>query len=369
VPAGSSGDPGISLGNDPPAYILREPPANQHVNAGSRASFTVTASGPNLAYQWKKNGVAIAGATAATYVIASATAADMGFYSVVLNGPFESSVAILTVATGGPARLANLSTRGFVPAGGDLTVGFSLRGGGKSLLVRAVGPTLGTFGVGGALLDPRLDLIPSNASAATHSNDDWAGVSALTNAFASAGAFALPAASKDAALLATVAAGSCTARVTTGATGASGIALAEVYDRDAPGAASRLINLSTRGFVGTGAQALVPGFVIEGTEAKRLLIRVVGPGLVPFGIAGALLDPQLRIIPLGQTFTVASNDNWDGSAATTLVFAQAGAFALPAASKDAAVVVRLPPGGYTVVVSGVGNTTGTALVEIYDLDP
>ncbi len=112
----------------------------------------------------------------------------------------------------------------------------------------------------------------------------------------------------------------------------------------------------------------MPGFVIGGSAPKLLLIRAVGPGLGQFGVTGVLADPQLSLVPLGQNFTVAANDNWGGTAALQAAFTQAAAFALPSGSNDAAVVVRLPPGGYTVVVSGVGSTTGTALVEIYDLD-
>ncbi|MBI4622822.1 MAG: hypothetical protein HY736_06300, partial [Verrucomicrobia bacterium] len=313
-------------------------------------------------------------ATGDTYALANVGPADIGFYSVAVSAggaaTTESSVAILTVATGGGSRLANLSTRGLVPAGGDLTVGFVVRGSrGKSLLVRAVGPTLGSFGVAGALADPKLDVIPAGASAAMNTHDDWAGAPVLAGAFAGVGAFALPAASRDAAVLATLPAAAYSARITSNVAGGSGIAIAEVYDRDASGAASRLVNVSTLGFVGTGAQALVPGFVIAGDAAKLLLIRAVGPGLAQFGVGGTLADPQLAVIPLGKTFTVASNDNWGGNATLTAAFAAAGAFALPAASKDAALVVRLPPGGYTVTVSGVADTTGRALVEIYDLDP
>ena len=78
---------------------------------------------------------------------------------------------------------------------------------------------------------------------------------------------------------------------------------------------------------------------------------------------------SVNAVVAGKDFAITANDNWGGAAALQTAFAQAGAFALPNGSNDAAVVVRLPPGGYTVVVSGVGNTTGTALVEIYDLDP
>jgi hypothetical protein len=141
-----------------------------------------------------------------------------------------------------------------------------------------------------------------------------------------------------------------------------------VYDEDPLTSPVRLVNVSTSGFVGVGEQALVPGFVIGGSAPKLLLIRAVGPGLAQFGVGDVLADPQLSLMPLGQNFTVAANDNWGGTTSLQAAFAEAGAFALPAGSKDAAVVVRLPPGGYTVVVSGVASTTGTALVEIYDLD-
>ena len=82
-----------------------------------------------------------------------------------------------------------------------------------------------------------------------------------------------------------------------------------------------------------------------------------------------LIDPQLSVIPLGRTAPVAANDNWGGTPELIAAFAAVGAFGLPSGSGDAAVVVRLPPGAYTVTVSGVGDTTGRALVEIYDLDP
>ena len=370
----------IRRGTPPPVFSianLTASPQSQHVEVGARVTFSVgaTAVDGSLRYQWKKDGVALPGATGSFTSVVSAQPSDMGFYSVVVSdnsGSAESAVAILTVATGGTGRLANLSTRGLVQAGGDLTVGFVLRGSGaKSLLVRAVGPTLGGFGVDGALADPRLEVIPAGASVATNSNDDWAGGATLANAFAGVGAFALPATSKDAAVLATLPVAGYTARVTSTIAGGLGIAIAEVYDRDAAGASSRLANVSTLGFVGTGPQALVPGFVIDGTAPKLLLIRAVGPGIAvaPFNVSGSLADPQLAIIPLGKTFTVAGNDNWNNDTTLASAFRAAGAFALPASSKDAAVVVRLPPGGYTVTVSGVADTTGRALVEVYDLDP
>ena len=200
-------------------------------------------------------------------------------------------------------------------------------------------------------------------------NDDWAASPALATASTIVGAFALDAESRDAALLTDLAAAGSgyTVRINTAPATAGGLALAEVYDADPAGSPARLINVSTRGFVGTGAEALVPGFVIGGAGPKQLLIRAVGPGLAPFGVAGLLNDPQLSVVPLGRTAAVAANDNWGGTTELIAAFATVGAFGLPAGSGDAAVVVWLPPGAYTVTVSGVGGTTGVALVEIYEM--
>ncbi|MBL9209712.1 MAG: immunoglobulin domain-containing protein [Opitutaceae bacterium] len=347
-------------------------PQSQHASAGARATLTAQASGSALAYQWKKDGIVLPSATAANLVIPITTAADMGYYTVVVSSggsAIESPAAILTVATPGvEGRLINVSTRGFVPPGGSLTPGFVLAGTGtKRLLVRAAGPTLARFGLTAPLADPRLELVPLGSSTALATNDDWTPATPLATATTAVGAFALDAASKDSALLVDLAtAGAAfTARVTTPGD-ASGLALAEVYDTDPLGAPARLVNVSTRGFVGTGANALVPGFVIGGAGPKRLLIRAVGPGLAPFGVNELLLDPQLAVIPLGKSAPVAANDNWGGTAELITAFASVGAFGLPSASSDAAVLVWLPPGAYTVTVSGVGATTGTALVEIYD---
>ncbi len=365
----------LTVGTPPNAatLALTTAPQSQHAVAGARATLSAAAAGPSVVYQWKKDGVALPAATAAAYTIPTATAADMGYYSVVVSSggsAIESPLAILTVATPGvEGRLINVSTRGLVPTGGALTPGFVLAGTGtKRLLVRAVGPSLARFALAGALTDPRLELLPLGATTTLASNDDWASSTTLTTTTTGVGAFVLDPASKDSALLTDVAsAGSgYTARITAPA-GTSGLALAEVYDTDGLNAPARLINVSTRGFVGTGSNALVPGFVIGGAGPKQLLIRAVGPGLAPFGVTDLLLDPQLAVIPLGKTTTVAANDNWGGTAELIAAFASVGAFGLPSGSGDAAVLVRLPPGGYTVTVSGVANTTGNVLVEIYDV--
>lgn len=274
-----------------------------------------------------------------------------------LSGIGNSATAIAAVGSAGTARLVNIATRAALGgAAGTPIPGFVLGGTGtKQMLVRAVGPTLSGFGVSGALADPRLSLVSGTTTVG--SNDNWLVADSAT--MAGAGAFALAAASKDAALVATLAPGAYTAPVTATDNG-SGVALLEVYDASTAGTMS-VVNASTRAFVGTGDSVLIPGFTISGTGTLRLLIRAVGPTLGTFGVGGVLADPTITLYS-GAT-ALATNDNWAAADAATM--AAVGAFALPAGSKDAAIVTTLAAGSYTAVVSGVGNTTGTALVELY----
>ena len=274
-----------------------------------------------------------------------------------LSGIGNSAAASAVVGTSGTARLVNIATRAALGgAAGTPIPGFVLGGTGtKQMLVRAVGPTLTSFGVSGVLTDPRLSLVSSTASVGN--NDNWLAADAAT--MAGAGAFALTAGSKDAALVATLAPGAYTAPVTATDNG-SGVALLEVYDASTAGTLT-VVNASTRAFVGTGDSVLIPGFSISGTGTLRLLIRAVGPTLGTFGVSGVLVDPTITLY-FGST-VLATNDNWAAADAATM--AAVGAFALPAGSKDAAIITTLAAGSYTAVVSGVGNTTGTALVELY----
>jgi sugar lactone lactonase YvrE len=136
---------------------------------------------------------------------------------------------------------------------------------------------------------------------------------------------------------------------------------------------SRLINISTRGQVGTGSNVLISGFVVRGAKPKQVLIRAAGPALAadPFNIAGVLAQPVLTLVNADQK-TVAANTGWANSAnadALATVMAQVGAFPFSRSSADSAILVTLDPGTYTAVVSGVNNGTGVAIVEVYDADP
>lgn len=356
------------------APIIAAQPAAQTSTVGGSVTFTFTVTGTGLTYQWLFNNNAITGATNATYTITGVTAANAGTYAVrVTNGggTVTSNAATLTVnpvAGNGIAFLGNLSVRARAGSGSEtlivgVTVGGSTGGGTKTVLVRGVGPTLGTFGVGDVLIDPVLAVL--NATGATlATNDDWGNDSTVAATSAAVGAFALPAGSKDSALLGSGLAGGGYTLQLTGKAGATGNALVELYDTAAPSSitanSARFTNLSARTFGGTGNDTLIVGFNVTGTGSRRLVIRAVGPGLAAFGVTGTMADPKIELYS-GQN-KIGENDNWDTS---TLAAQQAvGAFALPNGSRDAVLVTTLNPGGYTVQITG--GTTGVVLVEAYE---
>jgi len=256
-----------------------------------------------------------------------------------------------------------------------MIAGFVVGGSGsKKVLIRAVGPTLTSIDPvnlpqGVVLADPAL-VLTTAAGTALASNDDWGNDPAVAAAAAGVGAFALPAASKDAALIITLPPGAYTALVT-GKNATSGVALVEVYDLDTS-AASRLVNISTRAQVSPGAQSLIGGFVVAGSAPRNVLIRAVGPALtsidpanLPQGVV--LADPQLDLfVPGGQDLM--SNDDWDSDngAAIAAAASAVGAFSLGPGSKDSALLAGLSPGSYTPVITGRGGAAGIALVEIYE---
>lgn len=264
------------------------------------------------------------------------------------------------------ARLINLSARAnSAPGANSLIEGFVISGTSKTVLLRGVGPTLTQFGVTGAIADPELYL--NSSSAQIQAVGAWGGSSTISTAFSQVGAFALPATSKDDALLTSLQGGSYSAQVVS-ATGATGIALAEIYDADPNNlySASRLINLSARSAVGTGSNVLIAGFVIGGFGTEQLLIRAVGPTLSSFGVSGTLANPQLTLTTASGSM-IATNTGWGGTAALTAAFSQVGAFPLSSTSNDSAILVTLGPGSYTAVVSSANGTTGVALVEVYEV--
>ena len=358
------------------APAITTQPTSQTVTVGSTASFTVAATGnPFPTYQWKKNGAPITGAITATLTLANAQTSDAASYTVTVTNSVNaitSSAAVLTVnpaVTSTASRITSLSIRNGAGTGDQtLIAGFQVSGNGKSLLIRGVGPTLGAapYNVPGVLADPQLNLYNGSLTLIT-SNDNWsdaANASQVAAAAVQLQDFALPVGSKDAALLSTLNDGLYTAQVS-GAGNTTGIALVEVYDAN-PTAASHVNGVSARSQVGTGANILIAGFGITGTAPMKVLLRGVGPTLATFAVTGVLADPQIAVYTSPGGVQIASNDNWSDNANAAQIAANSG-FPLLAGSKDAALLLTLNPGTYTVQVSGVGNTTGVALVEVYEV--
>lgn len=155
-------------------------------------------------------------------------------------------------------------------------------------------------------------------------------------------------------------AGSYSVAITnTGGTAVSNSALLTVLPASN---AARLINLSVLTPILSG-QPLTAGFVLSGSESKRVLIRAIGPTLSTFGVVNPVSDPTLLLYD-SRGVIIGSNDDWQPSNASTM--ASAGAFALPAGSRDAVIVVTLAPGAYTAAARGFGNASGMVLIEVYE---
>jgi hypothetical protein len=279
-------------------------------------------------------------------------------------------------------RFVNVSSRLRV-TGGDASraviAGFVVNGTTpKQILVRAIGPGLKAFGVSDVLATPKLT-VRDSTGATVGENDGWSANTDIVAANTRVGAFALTAGNHDSAVLLNLAPGAYTAQVSSSD---NGIVLIEVYDASTGTALStqQLVNISTRGFVGTGEDVLVAGFVVTGNAPKRVLIRGIGPSLTQFGVPGALADPMLKVYAAGSTSAaIAQNDNWGtaqpinasqtaaSAADITAADTATGAFPLQAGSKDAAIVITLNPGNYSAVESGVGDTTGAGLIEVYEI--
>ncbi|MBL9210468.1 MAG: hypothetical protein JNL92_08355 [Opitutaceae bacterium] len=264
-------------------------------------------------------------------------------------------------------RLINLSVLTSLDSPTDeFTLGYVVGGNGtsgaKPLVLRAAGPSLGALGVPGTISDPTMGLFAGANLAG--GNDNWGGGADLVAAFAAVGAFPFSGpAARDAAIATNIATRNNSVLVT-GVGGATGAVIAEVYDATPAGsfgpATPRLLNVSVRKHLRAG---LTAGFVIGGSTNLRVLIRVVGPGIAPFGVLGTVVDPQLVLFRGAEQ--IGANNDWALDIATA--GNSVGAFALTSGSRDAALVATLQPGNYSVLATGVGGTTGVALVEVYEL--
>jgi hypothetical protein len=282
-------------------------------------------------------------------------------------GAFELPVALAPTLTA--SQSLNISTRGDVETGeGVLIGGFIITGTQpKQVIIRALGPSLSLSDVGGALADPVLGLHDSSGKLIA-TNNNWKSNPAsdqttITNDGLNLYSPGVTISDAESILVRTLFPGSYTA-IVSGSAGGSGIGLVEVYDVDTA-ADGQLANISTRGQVGTEDKVLIGGFIIGPATGQRptVVVRALGPSLARAGVSNPLLDPTLAIVNSNGN-VISADDNWaEGPDAEAL---SAVNLAPPNLSEPALLQV-IGPGTYTAIVSGVGDTTGIGLVEVYNL--
>jgi len=254
-----------------------------------------------------------------------------------------------------PAQAQNLSTRMNVQTGANVAIGgFIITGTApKHLLLRAIGPSLTQVGVGNALADPVMEL-HGPGGFATITNDNWQDDPVQAAAIIATGI--PPSNSLESAIDVTVLPGAYTA-IVSGKNNTTGVGLVEVYDLS-QAVPSKLANLSTRAFVGTGSDIVIAGFILGGNSGN---VRIAARGLSPV-VPNPLPDPRLELRDANGSL-IGSNENWQDNPAQAAALTAAGL--APPNPLDAAIMATLPPGLYTALLSGGG--TGVGLVEVYDL--
>jgi len=253
----------------------------------------------------------------------------------------------------------NLSTRGTVSIGDNVLIGgFIITGPEpKTIVLRALGPSLGSFGLSHTVRDPVLRVYNSSRTLIA-TNDNWQ--SDPHNADIQKDGLA-PANLLESATLQTLAPGAYTV-IVTGKDSTPGTGLVELYDLS-PRSNSNLVNMSTRGSVGTDDDVLISGFIVGDVGSATVIVRALGPSLASSGVIGVLSDPTLTIYDSTGS-VIATNDNWQDD--TNAIYVRRNGLAPPNPS-ESALVLHLPAGAYTAIVRGANGGTGVALAEVYTL--
>jgi len=235
-------------------------------------------------------------------------------------------------------------------------------------LVRALGPSLANFGVTGALENPFVYVVNTATGQQVAVNTSWESpistesVDSIKN-----DPIFKPGDPKDAAMILTLDPGQYTATVADEG-GKTGVALIEVNEFDQE-YSTKIINISTRGYVGTGADVLIGGFVITGDKPKKVLVRALGPSLANFGVTGVLENPFVYVVNTATGQQVAVNTSWGSPISTESVDSISNnAIFKPGDAKDAAMIITLDPGEYTATVADEGGKTGVALIEVNEFE-
>jgi len=272
-------------------------------------------------------------------------------------------------------QLGNISTRAFVQTGDNVMIGgFIVQGTTpKRVIIRAIGPELSQYGVPNPMADPTLEL-HDGTGALIASNDNWqttiiGGIITQDQVQDITNSGHAPSDAAESAIVADLPAGNYTA-IVRGVSSTTGVALVEVYDLSS-GTDSILGNISTRSFVQTGDNVMIGGFIVQGTQPKRVIIRAIGPELSQYGVPNPMADPTLELHD-GTGALIGRNDNWQTTIIGGIITQDQvqdiiNSGHAPGDPSESAIIANLPAGNYTAIVHGVNNTTGVALVEVYDL--
>jgi len=280
-----------------------------------------------------------------------------------------------TVEAGPISTLGNISTRAFVQTGDNVVIGgFIVQGAErKKVVIRAIGPELTQHGVPNALANPTLEL-HDHTGALIASNDNWettiiGGIITMNQVAAIRASGYAASDLRESAMIVNLPPGSYTA-IVRGVANMTGVALVEVYDLS-PAPNSILGNISTRSFVQTGDNVMIGGVIVQGTQSRRVILRAIGPELTQYGVPDILADPTLELHDSTGAL-IASNDNWQHTIIGGIITADQvrdiqNSGHAPTDPRESAIIATLQPGNYTAIVRGVNDTTGVALVEVYDL--
>ncbi|MBA2434056.1 MAG: matrixin family metalloprotease [Verrucomicrobiota bacterium] len=258
----------------------------------------------------------------------------------------------------GNAQILQISTRSSVGTGDNVMIGGFIIAGGttKKVIVRAIGPSLGSTGVSGALANPLLTLYDGGGNVLA-TNDDWRSTQeqeisdtglAPTNNLESAIVTDLPPSNYTA--------------IVSGSAGGSGVALVEVYDLEPE--SGKLANISTRAFVGSGDNVTIGGFIVQGPQSEKNIIRAVGPSLGTAGLQGALANPSLELYN-SQGQLLQSNDDFNSNRDAGVI----RGFGLGLVNGfESGIYFESAPGNFTAIMRGVNGATGIGLIEVYGVE-
>lgn len=261
-----------------------------------------------------------------------------------------------------PARALNISTRLRVETGERVMIGgFIITGSGpKRVALRGIGPSLGNFGITDALADPVLEL-RHNSGFLIVQNDNWRDNAADDGAQLISLGLA-PSHPNESGMVANLPSGEAYTAILSGKNNGTGVGVVEVYDTD-QGADSQLANISTRGFVQTGNNVMIGGFILEdGSSGTPVVVRGMGPSLSQAGVSNVLADPTLELRNSNGALLIA-NDNWQDDSVSAAQLTARGLS--PQNSLESGIFASLPAGAFTAVLAGKNGGSGIGLIEVY----